>query len=413
MTAVLDLGLPPALDVAATIGFGIARRALWSGERCTWVDAIPTLPQQNPMTSTTSWFDVYGGTAGIGWFLAQLAARADDVLIRRTARGALRQALARVTESETIAPVGFYGGAAGTGAALVLAGRELGDDEAIAGGRALLLRLALEVGHADATDLIGGSAGTVLALAVAGNALERDAALLARAREAAEKLLAHGMRDARGTLSWSTMSDKRANLTGFAHGAAGIAHALLALHAVAPDPVLHEAVTAAFAYERSAFDPARSNWPDFRFTPGEPPGPLGYAVAWCHGAVGIARSRLFAEAAGGFVVADEIDAGLATTANQVEAWYRDPNADFTLCHGVFGSLDTLLDGVRAGRTVYAPLLARVVAEATQRYHVGEVPWPSGLMTREQVDGLLLGTAGVGHVYLRLADPSLGPILAPA
>jgi lantibiotic modifying enzyme len=216
-----------------------------------------------------------------------------------------------------------------------------------------------------------------------------------------------------GTLSWSTMRDKRANLTGFAHGAAGIAHALLALHAVAPDPVLHEAVGATFAYERAAFDPARSNWPDFRITPGEPLGPLAYGVAWCHGAVGIARSRLFAERVGGFAVADEIDAGLATTANHVETWYRDPNADFTLCHGVFGSLDTLLDAVRSGRTVYAPLLARVVAEATQRYHAGELPWPSGLMTREQVDGMLLGTAGVGHAYLRLADPSLDAILAPA
>ena len=124
-----------ALDVAATIGFGIARRALWSDDRCTWFDAIPTMPNQNPATSTTSGADVYGGTAGIGWFLAQAATRNDEPLLRRTALGALRQTAARAGAYAQTTPHGFYGGAAGTGAALMLAGRELGDDQAVAAGR--------------------------------------------------------------------------------------------------------------------------------------------------------------------------------------------------------------------------------------------------------------------------------------
>jgi lantibiotic biosynthesis protein len=412
MTATYEITADAALDVAERIGYGIARRALWAGERCTWLDAIPVMPGMNPATSTTSGAEPYGGTSGIGLFLAQLAARVDEPLLKKTALGALRHASTRADTHERASPVGFYGGAAGIGACLVLAGRELADGASVDAGRALLMRVALEVEHPDATDVIGGTAGTVLALAVAARALGDDAALLARAREAAEKLLARGMRDARGTLSWSTMQDKRANLTGFAHGAAGIAHALLALHALAPDPVLHEAVVAAFAYERGTFDPAYANWPDFRVMPGQPAVAPSFAVAWCHGAVGIVRSRLFAEAAGSFAVADEIDAALRTTAAQAEMWHRDPNADFTLCHGVFGMVDALLDGVRSGRTAYGPLAGAIVAAATDRYHRAELPWPSGLMSREQVDGLMLGTAGIGHVYLRIADPSLEPILAP-
>ncbi len=411
MIAAPALAPNDALAAAERIGYGIARRALWGGERCTWLDAIPVLPEMNPATSTTSGADVYGGAPGIGLFLAQLSARVDDPLLKKTARGALRQAANRV-RAETAPQLGFYGGAAGAGAALVLGGRELGDEEFVEEGRALLARVALQNEYADANDVIGGIAGTVLALAVAARALGNDPALLARAREAAEKLLARGMRDGRGTLSWSTMQDKRANLTGFAHGAAGIAHALLALHALAPEPALHEAVTATFAYERSTFDPALSNWPDFRVMPGQPPGPLAFGVAWCHGAIGIVRSRLFAEALGDFTVADEIEAALQTTAATAERWFRDPNADFTLCHGVFGMADALLDGVRSGRGAYAPLLAAIVADATERFDRGERPWPSGLMSREQIDGLLLGTAGIGHVYLRLADPSLEPLLAP-
>jgi lantibiotic biosynthesis protein len=400
-----------AIEVAATIGFGIARRALWSGERCTWFDAIPTLPTQNPATSTMSGVDVYGGASGIGWFLAQAATRSGDALLRRTARAALRQTMARVEEHAALSPHGFYGGAAGAGAALVLAGGELDDAAAIAAGRKLLLGLPLEAATPDTTDIIGGIAGTVLALTLAAQALDRDAALLERAGALAQKLIARGVRDARGALSWHTMDDKTADLTGFAHGTAGIAHALLVLDRLAPDPAWREAATAAFAYETACFDAGQGNWPDFRVMPGMPPGAPGFMVAWCHGAPGIVRSRLFAESLG-FAVGADIDAGLNTTARLAEQWYRAPTADFTACHGVFGLIDTLLDGVRSGRTAHAATLSAIVAYATTQFHRGERAWPSGLMSHEEIGGLMLGNAGIGHIYLRLADPSLPSLLAP-
>ena len=402
-----------AIEVAATIGFGIARRALWSGDRATWFDAIPTMPAQNPATSTTLGSDLYGGTSGIALFLAQAATRSGDALLRRTARGALRQAAARAGGYAASAPHGFYGGGAGVGCALVLAGTELGDAEAIAAGRALLRGVPTDASVPDVTDIIGGVAGTMVSLALAADALGGDEALLARAGEFAERLLARGQRDARGTLSWPTLGDTRANLTGFAHGTAGIAHALLLLDALKPDPALREAAKSAFAYEATTFDPAQANWPDYRLLPGQPPGPVGCAVAWCHGAPGIVRSRLFAEACGGFDVAAEIEAGLGTTARYAEHGYRAPNADFAACHGVFGLADALLDGVRSGRGAYAALLGQIVAYATERFHRGERPWPSGLLSHEEINGLLLGNAGIGHVYLRLGDPTLGSLLAPA
>jgi lantibiotic modifying enzyme len=401
-----------AIEVAATIGFSIARRALWSGNRCTWFDAIPAMPTQNPATSMTSGSDIYGGTSGIGLFLAQAATRSGDALLRRTARGALRQAAARASGYAAAGPHGFYGGAAGVGAALVLAGQELGDIEAIAAGRALLLSLPTDAAIADVTDIIGGIAGTLVALVLAADTLARDDALLARAGEFAERLLARGERGERGTLSWHTLGDKRANLTGFAHGTAGIAHALLLLDTLKPDPKLREAAAGAFAYEATTFDSTQANWPDYRLLPGQPPGPVGYPVAWCHGAAGIVGSRLFAEACGGFEVAAEIEAGLGTTARYAEQWYRAPNADFTLCHGIFGLIDTLLDGVRSGRGAYAPVLEQIVPYATERFHRGERAWPSGLLTHEEISGLMLGNAGIGQVYLRLGDPTLGSLLAP-
>ena len=401
-----------ALDVAAAIGFGIARRAIWSGERCSWLDGVPVLPGQNPAISAMVGIDVYGGTAGIGWFMAQAAARIADPLLARTALGALRQAAARADDHLAVAPHGFYGGAAGAGAALVLAGLEIGDERSMEAGRALLLRLPLAAADPLATDLISGLAGTVLALALGAAALGRDPMLLARAGEAAGNLLAMGERDSAGALSWASVPDRRANLTGFGHGAAGIAYALTLLNALAPDGRWTEAAAAALAYERGLFDPGQANWPDFRIFPGYSSDQVYFPIAWCHGAPGIVRGRLLAEAAGGFDVAADIAAALSTTAREAERGFRLPGMDFTLCHGVLGLADTLLDGARRGRGEHGAQVAAIADFAAAFFHDGEMPWPSGLLTREEMNGLMMGNAGIGHFYLRLADPGLDSVLAP-
>ena len=90
--------------------------------------------------------------------------------------------MARADAHAALAPHGFYGGAAGAAAALVLAGGELDDTETSKPAAALLLRLPMDPPVADTTDVIGGIAGTVLALALAADALDRDAALIWRAQ---------------------------------------------------------------------------------------------------------------------------------------------------------------------------------------------------------------------------------------
>ncbi|MDP9106747.1 MAG: hypothetical protein M3N49_12560, partial [Candidatus Eremiobacteraeota bacterium] len=72
-----------ALDVAFKIGYGIARRALWYEDRCTWFDARPVGWGAGAESGTLG-RDVYGGNPGVALFLAQLVARADDVTLRRT-----------------------------------------------------------------------------------------------------------------------------------------------------------------------------------------------------------------------------------------------------------------------------------------------------------------------------------------
>ena len=86
--------------------------------------------------------------------------------------------------------------------------------------------------------------------------------------------------------------------------------------------------------------------------------------------------------------------------------------DFTLCHGLLGLADALLDASRAGLSDGDAALAAIVARAVAEFHDGERPWPSGLLTREELSGLMLGNAGIGWFFLRLADPSLPSVLVP-
>ena len=79
-------------------------------------------------------------------------------------------------------------------------------------------------------------------------------------------------------------------LTGFGHGAAGIACALARLGHATGERRFVDAACEGIAYECAVFSVEAGNWPDFRGLPGET-GPV-YMNAWCHGATGIGLGRL-------------------------------------------------------------------------------------------------------------------------
>ncbi|MEA5475963.1 type 2 lanthipeptide synthetase LanM family protein [Synechococcus sp. CCY9201] len=154
-------------------------------------------------------------------------------------------------------------------------------------------------------DVIGGCAGLIGALLQLGG---EQALQLAMA--AGDHLLAQ--QNDQG--AWSPSSRQLA-LLGFSHGTAGYAAALARLHAACGEERFRSGSAAALAYERSHFDQARGNWPDYRSCPNgtEPP---EFTVSWCHGAPGIALGRacLWGTALWDDQCAEEISAALGTTA---------------------------------------------------------------------------------------------------
>ena len=101
---------------------------------------------------------------------------------------------------------------------------------------------------------------------------------------------------------------------------------------------------------------------------------------------------------------------LKTTERAVTDALRDPAANFSLCHGLAGNADILLEGKH-----WLPSLQHAVnAVATQGgecYALGKQPWPCGC-ANGRTPGLMLGTAGIGYFYLRVHDPMIPSVLSP-
>lgn len=252
-------------------------------------------------------------------------------------------------------------------------------------------------------DVIFGSAGALLALAALAEG-EQDAVsrerLLASARACAAHLLAS--RDPSG--AWDAGGSGQLQ-SGFAHGASGIAFALLQLHRLSPDEHLEEAAAAAFAFERTLYLPERDRYLPFRGF--DPTGTL--LAAWCWGAPGIALAR--SAALGDPVVRREAEENLGRMLAQKQT------LEDHLCCGNLGRATIYARLARGGDPLRPPerfaaehrevarLVASVLARAQRRELFGH---GKADLDRPWMPGLLKGSPGIGYALLHLAAPSLIP-----
>jgi hypothetical protein len=195
-----------------------------------------------------------------------------------------------------------------------------------------------------------------------------------------------------------------------ASGASGAAWALLELFAATGDERHRAAAVHALDYERHWYDAEQANWPDLRgIERREPHGTFRapYATTWCHGAPGIALSRLRAwQVLGDERLRDEAATALATTAASVERTLLVPRADFSLSRGLAGGAEALLLG-GALRPDAAALARRVGEVGAGRYATSLDGWPSG---GGRTPALLTGDAGIGLLLLRLRDAATPSVL---
>jgi lantibiotic modifying enzyme len=344
-------------------------------------------------------------------FLAELYAATGEVRLRRTALGALRQALDTAGELPPDVRPALYAGGVGVALAVAMSAYRLGEEHLLAAAETLTRVAPVPDGE---RDLMSGDAGAVVGLLALAELLHEEC-VRERALVFGANLLATAVSE-RQTLSWPARAlAGNPRLTGLSHGAAGGAVALLELWRTTGAREYLSAAERAFAYERELFDPHAGNWPDLRNTARGPSGGSSFVALWCHGAPGIALSRLRAsELDGG--AADDVRLGearvaLDTTRRAVEAELAR-GGNFSLCHGLAGNAEILLHGAAvlgAEREADQALAHRVAAEGIERYGRRGRPWPCGTLEGETAN-LFLGLAGIGRFYLRLHEPELPSLL---
>lgn len=249
----------------------------------------------------------------------------------------------------------------------------------------------------EALDVIGGAAGGILGLLAYSKAFIHRESVSAAIR-CGDHLLEKRVRSDTGHRVWSTRL-ARLPLTGFAHGAAGIAYALLRLHQATGETRFRDAAAEAIDYETAVFSTEACNWPDLRDWPSQ--AATSYSVAWCAGATGIGLARL-----GGLPVFDstfvrmDIENAILTTLAAA------PSEVDHLCCGNLGRIDFLLEAsLRLGRPDLMKEALRhatsVVCRATQE---GRYRLHAQAFGVNDSSSLFQGTAGIGYALLRLANP---------
>jgi hypothetical protein len=408
------------LEVAAALGARVCRDALWANDRCNWTGfSMESIDGRWRQAHRAYGPDLYSGTSGIGLFLARLHAATGERVFRRTALGALRNALARAEDVEPHAQIGAWSGWSGLGLGALKVAALLDEGSLREPALALLGRIAAGEVELQGFDVLAGCAGAIPCLLEAHRGPGGPASLLDAAVRLGDHLIATAVRSDAGW-SWGEIppgSRQKGNLTGFSHGAGGVGWSLIELWQATGEERFRRAGEEAFRYERHWYDPERRNWPDLRDpdlsgTPADEP---AFMTAWCHGAPGIGLGRLRAwEITGDETCRAEAEAALANTHEHVQGGPEMSQTNYCLCHGLGGNCDVLLEGTRLlGNPEWRRRAEEVGRRGIETCHAQKLPWPCGTYGSVEVPGLMLGLSGIGWFYLRLADPEVPSALIVA
>jgi lantibiotic modifying enzyme len=402
--------LPPALETARRIAEHLCATAHSDGGRSTWCGTRSTGDEWDVPVYQTVGPDLYSGTSGIALFLAEAFVRTGVERLRTTAVEAVAQSLEKQQSAPGSAGPGAYDGALGIAYVAARLGEILQRPDLTTRARELTVAMSEPLRSCPAADVISGAAGVIPLLLRLSDMLDLSGAA-SLAIDMGDAILRAAVREPTGW-SWrdeaEDMMDGR-NLTGFAHGAAGIGRALLQLHRRTGFDRFIEGGFQAFRYENRWFRPAEDNWPDFRWHEGdEALAPC--MVAWCHGAPGIGLARMEAIRMGHEQWRADAEAAVRASKRALGDGHVRRDADFCLCHGVAGIATFLLLAADVLRDESARRCALAAARRGMAAF-GQAPraWPLGLPSGSH-PSLMIGLAGIGYFYLGLADPALPSVL---
>jgi type 2 lantibiotic biosynthesis protein LanM len=389
------------VEQAVAIAYGLKEKAICSTDgSATWIGA------EYDFCTRQYWFrpleySLYSGALGVALFLAAVEActgarHFEDLALAAIypLRQQIRNHPAAFARDQSI------GGISGLGSivyGLLRMGKFLRCDALVEESlKAALLITEDKIAADEKLDIMTGAAGALMAL-LALHEVTSDSSLIARAVNCGKHLVNERRQTPVGSRAWPTLGSKL--LTGFSHGAAGIAHALLRLHRAVGGTEFLDAASEGMDYERNVFSEKHGNWPDFRecTASGDPL----FALSWCHGAPGIGLSRIAClELTDNFKIREEIEQALAA------AGRCDLDDVDHVCCGIAGRADFFLVAGRrlqrselekVGRQQVSAILRRAKNNSGFRLIAGV---PGSTIYNP---GFFQGVAGIGYELLRFAD----------
>ena len=387
------------IESAIAIAKKIQKKAICaSNSSVTWI-----APQYRPNAQRLQLMpvgdDLYNGNCGIALFMGALEKVTGGLGFREFAMGTLQPISLdlQYTKSSSILTTLGIGGGVGSGSiiyALVKVSQFLEEPSFLENAKQLASLITIDSITKDRNfGVLSGSAGLLLGLLTLYKVC-KDQEIIDKAVSCGNHLLKNLHTTDTGYKAWKTIQGKF--MTGFAHGTAGIAYALLCLYRITGEKAFLEATLEGNAYETNLFSSETQNWPDLRQKK------LSFINNWCHGSAGIGMARV-----GGIDIlnTNEIQEDIKAAINNVKQ-SRISYVD-NLCCGNFGSVEFLL--TTAQKLSQPQLLDLAMKRAAQivtlAQHRGDFSYGQSIVYKP---GFFQGASGIGYQLLRLAYPDQLP-----
>lgn len=370
------------LAAAQTAGARLQTLALRGQDDASW---IGLMEERDCFWSVSvCGLDLDSGLPGVTHFLAYLGAVTKAEKHTALAQSALKALQRQVSaRRDDIGLIGAFDGWGGVIYTLTHLGALWQRRDLFAEAEAIADRLPALITEDDVLDLYGGAAGCIGALHCLAQYVP-SGRVSSVAIQCGDHLLAQAQKMPEG-IGWLP-DGAQIPLTGFAHGAAGIAWALLRLHAWTGLERFRAAAHEAMRDERRCFSAADSQ-PEFR-------------TAWRHGGIGLARLSSLAHADDA-AIRTEIETALAATLR------HGFGHNHSLCQGDAGSLELLLLAAQAlDDSQWQNHLQRRTAALLES--IEQHGCKCGTPAAVETPGLLTGLSGIGYQLLRLAKPDFVP-----
>ncbi len=369
------------MAAACEIGDRLELLALGNEEEATWI-GLTLQGGENWRLKSLNW-TLYDGLPGVILFLAYLGEISEEKRYTKLAQRAFNTLKFKLKKQKyQITNIGGFSGWGG----IIYTLTHL----ATLWQQPQLLDLAIEsvksleemVKTDEYFDIISGAAGCIGSLLALNHCVSEEL-VKNTAIQCGDRLLFSAKATKEG-IYWQQPKAKNPQTTGFAHGAAGIAWALLQLGELMKRETFYQAGVAAIADERNKIF-------------GDTKNPI-----WCNGISGIGLARLAAlKYINDSQTRDEIQTAIDITLER--GW----GMNHSLCHGDLGNLDLLLQA----RTILKEAkfeeqinsIAAMILESSQKNG-----WLCGTLLGVETPGLMIGLAGIGYGLLRIAQPQRVP-----